>query len=313
MEINYNYETKMLRGFPRFEKLGIVSPNGESSPFVWKGCLMRLELSDPSRGTDSLAVTRALIRERETGKVISAFGKGCYYYSLYLEGEKAYVLGTKSLPGVLSGETIVLYESEDLVNWSERELLTNPGWKYYNTALTKGPEGYVLLMEAGEPREYVGEKVFTFFFATSKDMVNWEFMDYSQGFSLDRYMGGPWMRWSGGYYYVISVTALPCARYSNYIYRTKDFKTWEVGFYNPLLSPTEEDRVLAPHAADITPEMVEEIKNGFLSSSSDVDMCDLPDGRTLLTYNVGNQLGFYYMCEAVYGGTVDEFLAANFE
>ena len=313
MEINYNQETKMLRGFPKFEKLGIVSPNGESSPFVWNGKLMRLELSDPSRGTDSLAVTKAIIRDRETGEAISSFGQGCYYYSLYLEGKKAFVLGTKSLPGILSGETIVVYESEDLVNWSERVLLSNPGWIYYNTGLTKGPDGYVLLMEASDPKEFVGDKPFTFFFATSKDMVNWEFMDYSRGFSLERYMGGPWMRYSCGYYYVISVTELPCARYSNYIYRTKDFRTWEVGLYNPLLSVTEEDRAIAPHAADITPKMVEEIKTGFLSSSSDVDMCDLPDGRTLFTYNVGNQLGFYYMCEAIYNGTVDEFLAANFE
>lgn len=303
----------MLRGFPKFEKLGIVSPNGECSPFIWKGRLMRLELSDPSRGTDSLAVTRAIIRDRETGEVISTFGQGCYYYSLYLEGEKAYVLGTKSLPGMLAGETIVIYESSDLVNWSERDLLTNPGWIYYNTALTKGDDGYVLLLEASHPTEFVGEHPFTFFFATSKDMMSWEFMSYDRGFSMERYMGGPWMRFSRGYYYVISVTALPCARYSNYIYRTKDFITWEVGLYNPLLSVTEEDRIIAPYAADITPQMAEEIKTGFLSSSSDVDMCDLPDGRTLITYLVGNQLGFYYMCEATYNGTVDDFLAANFE
>ena len=164
MEINYNQETKMLRGFPKFEKLGIVSPNGESSPFVWNGKLMRLELSDPSRGTDSLAVTKAIIRDRETGEAISSFGQGCYYYSLYLEGEKAFVLGTRSLPGMLAGETIVVYESEDLVNWSERVLLSNPGWKYYNTGLTKGPDGYVLLMEASDPKEFVGDKPFTFFF-----------------------------------------------------------------------------------------------------------------------------------------------------
>ena len=76
------------------------------------------------------------------------------------------------------------------------------------------------------------------------------------------------MRWSRGYYYVISVTELPCARYSNYIYRTKDFETWEVGYYNPILSPSEEDRVIAPHAADITEEMKESIATGFFSSSS---------------------------------------------
>ena len=48
---------------------------------------------------------------------------------------------------------------------------------------------------------------------------------------------------SRGYYYLIAVTELPCQRYTNHIYRTKDFDTWEVGFYNPILMPGEEDRL----------------------------------------------------------------------
>ena len=47
------------------------------------------------------------------------------------------------------------------------------GWVYYNTGLTKGPDGYVLLMEASHPKEIVGEP-FTHFFAASKDLKNWE-------------------------------------------------------------------------------------------------------------------------------------------
>ena len=41
-------------------------------------------------------------------------------------------------------------------------------------------------------------------------------------------------------------------------------------------------------------------------------MCDW-QGKTIITYIVGNQLGFYYMAEAEYDGTVDELLAAYFE
>ena len=40
-------------------------------------------------------------------------------------------------------------------------------------------------------------------------------------------------------------------------------------------------------------------------------MCDW-QGKTIITYACGNQLGFVYTCEAEYDGTVDDFLAANF-
>ena len=37
------------------------------------------------------------------------------------------------------------------------------------------------------------------------------------------------------------------------------------------------------------------------------------NGKTLITYLIGNQLGFYYMAEAEYDGCVDDFLAAFFD
>ena len=108
------------------------------------------------------------------------------------------------------------------------------------------------------------------------------------------------------------MTELPCARYTNYIYRTKDFDVWEVGLYNPILMPDEEDRKISPYAYGLKPELLTQIRTGFISSNSDVDMCDW-EGKTLITYNAGNQRGFYYLAEAEYDGSVDEFLAANFE
>lgn len=312
MEINYNSTTKMVSGFPSIRHLGAVSPSGESSPFLWHGKMMRLELSDISRGTNAASDTKAIIRDRQTGKILSSFGEGCYYYSLYQEGDTVYVLGTVSKPPELSGDTIRVFQSTDLVNWHSRDLLTNPGWKYFNTSLTKGPEGYVLLIEANEPGEYVGVP-FTFFFATSADLIHWTHIHPDKGFSKERYMGGPWMHYSRGWYYVISVTELPCQRYSNYLYRTQDFETWEVGFYNPLLSPCEEDRKISPNAQNISPELMDSIRTGFLSSSSDMDLCDWPEkNRVLITYNLGNQLGFYYLAEAEVDGCLDDFLEQNF-
>jgi len=310
MEINYDQSSVMLGRFPEIHKLGAVSPNGECTPFVFHDRLYRLELSDPSRGTDSSAPICALIRDRETGTILSRFGLGCYYYSLYQENDTVYVIGTKSILPGLSGDTLILFESRDLVHWTERELLSNPGWLFCNTSMTKGPDGYVIAVEANEPAEYVGIP-YTVFFAVSLDMVHWTWMDYDKGYPKHRYLGGPWFRYSRGYYYLIAVTELPCQRYTNYIYRTKDFDTWEVGFYNPILMPGEEDRKISPYAYDFSPKHLDEIRTGFISNNSDIDMCDW-NGKTLIVYNVGNQLGFYYLAEAEYDGTVDDFLESYF-
>ena len=52
-ETYYDSKTKMLGGFPKIKKLGAVSPNGESTPFVWTNRLMRLELVDATHDVDS--------------------------------------------------------------------------------------------------------------------------------------------------------------------------------------------------------------------------------------------------------------------
>lgn len=308
-EFNYDANTVMKNSFPVIKKLGACSPNGEMTPFVWQGRLMRMELVDPLNGTDNSIPRFAAIRDVETKEILSTFAEDSYFHSAYVEGDKCYVLGVDTK----DRGTIRIYESSDLINWTNRPLFTNPGWLYFNTALTKGPDGYVILMEAGAPKEHVGNYPFTLFFAKSPDMKNWTFMDYNLGFSKERYMGGPWMRYSEGWYYVISVTALPCNHYTNYIYRTKDFVDWYVGYYNPILMPDNDDRKISPHAADISDELYEKItKTGFIINNSDIDMCDY-NGKVYINYLCGNQLGFYYMAEAEYDGTVAEFLKSYFE
>ena len=105
MEHNYNAASRMYGGFPKIRKCGAISPYGESSPFTWirggKESLMRLELCDPARGTDSSNPAHVIIRDCESGETLSSFGEGCYYHSLFTENQTIYVLGTLSLPGML--------------------------------------------------------------------------------------------------------------------------------------------------------------------------------------------------------------------
>lgn len=309
-EFNYSANTIMKNPYPEIRKLGACSPGGEMTPFVWNGRLMRMELLDDEKGKNvPEAQSCACIRDVESGNIISTLANDSYYHSAYIENEVVYVLGVD----IKERGTIRVYESRDLVNWTNNVLLSNPGWLYFNTALTKGPDGYVILMEAGEPKEYVGPYPFTFFFATSPDMKSWTFMDYSKGFSKDRYMGGPWMRYCDGWYYVISVTELPCQHYTNYIYRTKDFEDWYVGYYNPILMPDNRDRIISPHAVDFSEDYLKAITTtGFNINNSDIDMCDW-NGKVYINYTCGNQRGYYYMCEAEYDGTVADFLKSYFE
>lgn len=57
--------------------------------------------------------TCAIIRDRETGEIVSRLAEGCYNYSLYQEKDTVYVLGTKSEEWVMCNT---------FYNWKDFEL-----------------------------------------------------------------------------------------------------------------------------------------------------------------------------------------------
>jgi len=307
-EKSYDAATKMYKPYPEVNKIGALSPAGESSPFVWKGKLYRLELIDPTRGVSFDASVHASVKEYESGKEIAAFGEGCYYYSFYQENGVAYVLGTLRQSGFSGGDTILYWRSTDLEHWEKGVLLSNPGWVYYNSSLTKAEDTYYILLEASHPKEYVG-KQFTFFFAESKDLKNWTFMDYANGYTPARYNGGPFMTYSRGWFYVFSVTELPGPHYTNYVSRTRDFDTWYLSKYNPFLMPSNEDKLISPHMTGLDKNWVKTVCN---INNSDVDMCEY-NGETVILYNTGNQLGDYYLAEARSSLSLADFLESWFD
>ncbi len=302
---------RMDAKFPKLVKRGAVSPNGEVSPFVHKGRLMRMELEDPSRYMNAQDPRIcAIIRDVETGKIVSRTGEGCYFLSAFAEGDKVYVTGVKRAEKSLVSDTILLFETDDLVTWKSRMLLQNPGFRFFNTTMTKGPHGYVLALESDDKR--YAKRSFTMFFATSKDLKEWTFMDYRYAYPQDRYCGGPFICYCNGWYYLSLVTEMPCERYCTYLHRSKDLMTWEVGRHNPFLMWSEEDRTIAPDARDFTPAFAAKIPTGFICNASDVEMCEFK-GRTYIPYLTGDQHGWYYMCEAWYDGPMSELLENFFK
>jgi len=302
---------EMASSFPRFERMGAVTPNGESSPFVFRGKLYRLELADPTRGTDfSDPRIHCEIREAKGGRLVSSFAHAkCYYPAAFVDGDTVRVTATKlerTADGkVVTGGRIMVYESKDLVEWKERVLFERPGFRFFNTTVAKGPDGYVLAMETNT-RPQCGVP-FTMFFATSKDFVEWKAMDDSTAFPKRWYCGGPFMVWCGGWYYLSLVTALPCERFCQYLYRTRDFRKWETGRYNPLLLVSDDDRRVSPNAHSLDSAMRGKIARAFVCSASDLEMCDY-EGKTYMVYGIGDQKGFYYFAEAWYNGPMSELL-----
>ena len=311
-EINYDKDTRTTHRCPEITKLGACSPFVEMMPFVWEGKLMRFEHVPDGKFKNLPFKAECdaieIVRDVESGKIISVALEDVLFASGYVEGDKAYVLGVSSKDRT----EILIAESCDLVNWKTRTLLKNPDCCFFNTSLTKGPDGYVLALETNKPEEYAGVP-FTAVFATSPDLVNWTFMDYGKMFPTHRYLGGPWLKYVDGWYYLVAVTELPCYRFTNYIYRTRDFETWYDGFYNPMFMFDNEDRKFSKNAVDFTQEDKELIDHaGIVSSISDIDMCYY-NGKTYINYLIGNQIGFCYMAEATYDGTVEEYLKAHFE
>lgn len=316
--VYYDADTLQKGGYPKIEKLGACSPNGEMTPFVWKERLYRLELVDPSKGWRA-DEAKAAIRDVETGEFISVLADDSYFHSACVDGDTVYVTGVDKV----RRDTIRLYESRDLINWESRDLLTNPGWIYFNSQLVHAEGEWTIIMESGAgvyphlaedeaPRKYVGTNGWTMFFAKSPDMKNWRFLDYEKPFSRDEHTGGPCLKYSDGWYYLLGDCKIPRYVYTSYMYRTRDFETWYVGYYNPIIMPSDEDRKISPNYKDITEEERERLKTAFNVNNTDLDLCEW-QGKTYINYLCGNQLGNYWMCEAVCDMPLADFFKSYFE
>ena len=312
-EINLSVHDTM-RAFPRLKKSGAVSAYcGECTPFVWQGRLMLLENlwgeGDP----------RAVIRDYFTGEYGPCFGgDGTRFYSAYCEDDRVSVFATKE-------NVVYRYVSSDLITWEKQPVLSFPeSFELFNTSVCRGPDRYMMAVECawkgqskGEPNTvgnpYVGE-YYTEFFASSPDLEHWDLFPFDTAYTPARYNACPALRFSGGYYYMICLEALPLYRWAPYIYRTRDFDTWEIGLYNPILMPSEEDRRVKP-GVRIPAEIAQANSRHVDVNNSDVDLCEF-EGKTYVVYCAGHQALAKGMsgltCEAVYEGTLDDFLQAYF-
>ena len=319
VEINYTLGMS-TQDPPVIEKQGVVSVRHEMTPVVFKGRLCRVETywADGAH----YAVLHDVEKQEDISMIVHK--KGLNFFSAYCENDVLYAFATYVPESREAGGTCTMFRSEDGINWEEIVLFRRPGWRLFNTSVCKGPDGYRMAIEVcssiipGDPLEteeidpVIGHP-FTEFFLKSDDLIHWEWLPDDHCLSTERYTACPALRYcdDDGYYYIICLLFLPHRRLAPYIYRTKDFFTWEIGLHNPVLMYSKEDRIPKP-GAKLPENQIERIRYHNNINNCDVDLCEF-EGKTYIYYLTGDQGGYGVMCEAIYEGPMNEFLQGFFK
>lgn len=296
---------------PSIQKLGTIECDMvECTPVVFHGRIKLVEYVRDNyqhRPADAPKQTYFRVVDRDSGETSPPFAVGYHLCCAIVEGDALYVFGVNKW----GGETIRSFRSTDLVHWTSEVALNLPNWGMYNTSVCKADGRYVMAIEIDRPPEEAGVP-FTMRFAESKDLEHWSLAPGDRVFAKDRYTACPSIRYlSDGQFYMVYLEEEPGPHYRPYVARSKDLIHWEVAKNAPLLSPSDDDRRIAP-IAKLTDAEKRRIATAVDINNSDVDFCEL-HGQCLISYSWGNQLGIEHLALATYPGTLEHLLRSPFQ
>ena len=277
----------------------------ETSPVVFRGTLYRFEYIRKREKNNKTGDSYFRFVDHETGESTPAFAHGYHLGSAFVDDDKVYVTGTNKW----GGDVIDVFVSDDLENWQRYNALTLPGYKIYNTSICKAEDEYVLMFEIGAPKEVAGV-AFTGLFAKSKDMKDWEVTEHV--FFKEKYIAPHCLRYLDGYFYNFYVEYIRIGNerhYETYVMRSKDLDGWESSPLNPVLRESKEDKQLLN--PNFTAEQIEHIAASRNVNNSDFDFCEY-EGKLIINYSWGDQVGTEFLAEAVYEGSLRDFLLGWF-
>lgn len=289
---------------PEIKKLGTIDCDlVETSPIVFNGKLYRFEYVREKYEQNTTGDSYFRFIDHESGKATPAFAHGYHLGSAFVEGDTIFVTAVD----IWDGERIEMFSSSDLLNWSSWTVLNLPGYGLFNTSLCKAEDRYVLMYEVGKPPEVAGKR-FTARFAVSDDLRHWQVTAPECTYSKDRYTAPHCLRYLNGYFYNFYLEAFE--GYETRVVRSKDLINWEPSLFNPVLKASADDKKIANPS--LTPEQQKKIAGAKNINNSDIDFCEFND-RVIINYSWGNQRGTEFLAEAVYEGTIEEFIKSWYE
>ena len=289
---------------PQIKKLGTIDCDlVETTPIVFRDRLYRFESVRTRYQYNALRVPHFRFVDVATGKPTASFAAGHDLGSAFVKDDTVYVYGVKGW----GTSAVHVFWSKDLTTWNSQVALEQPGWSIYNTSVCQAEGRYIMAFEVGKPKEVVGA-AFTNRFAESKDLVHWKLLSDKHVFTKKHYSACPTIRFLDGQYYVIYLHNAGKS-YDTHIVRSKDLITWESSPFNPMLKFSPEDRRIA--SDKLTAAERKRIVGAGNRNNSDVDVCEFR-GKVVIYYSWGNQRGIEHLAEAVYKGSLKQFLLSYF-
>ena len=306
-------------GRPRIDRLGtIVTHMVETTPIVFKGKLYRFEWvreNDPKQAirdpNNKLGYDHFRFIDVKTGEATEPFAKDYRFGSAFVGGDTVYVTGS-GREGGWYGKHVKVFASKDLKNWESWYAIEPGKYGICNTSIAKADGKYVLMFEIWLPPEEAGVR-FTARFATSTDLKKWTITPPQCVYAKDRYTAPHALRYLDGWYYNFYLEKLKEegeARYETRVVRSRDLIHWERSPRNPVLRfKPEEDKKIANDK--LTKSELDQIAKARDINNSDIDFCEY-DGKLVIYYTWGDQLGTEFLAEARYDGTEEQFLRGWF-
>lgn len=272
------------------------SPLVESSPFVFKDRLYLMESNQRfwdvkgAKPGDFFHDDEIRIRDVATGKIVSVALKNHGFGTVLVHDNKLYIFAGnygEGKPWRRMTEITMTYTS-DLKTWSKPEtvLKANPKEYFFNTAVCKGKDKFILLYETNDPTW----KPFTFRYVESQDLVHWKEIPGAI-YGKEKYVGGPALYYEGGWYYTLYLESIKMG-YETRITRSRNLVNWEDA---PASRPFVTFDPSIRNIPLIDPGIPE-------SNASDVELCYYK-GQTILYFTGSDQTTAGDLQWAIYKGT----------
>jgi len=288
-------------GRPRIRKLGTVDVDlVETTPVVFGGKLYRFEWVRDSYWNNTRQTNYFRFINIATGAAGPAFADGHEFGSAFVQDGIMIVSGTQGR------DSVNLFVSKNLLDWEKRPVMAPGRYGIFNTSLCKTGSDFVLMFEIDKPAEEAGA-AFTARFIRSPDLKTWTLTPPECQYAKDRYTAPHCLRWLDGWFYDFYLEAHQ--GYEMRVVRSRDLAQWDPSPLNPVLRASPEDKRLL--GTRFTDAQRHRIANAADLNNSDLDFCDW-QGRVVITYSWGNQLGIEHLAEAVYDGTEAQFLKGWF-
>ncbi len=289
-------------GRPQIVKLGTIDCDMvETTPVVFRGRVYRCEWVRPQYWANATKQPYSRLVDVATGEATAPFAHGYEFSSAFAEGDTVYVTATST-----DRATIQLFASRDLRTWETWTVFHDPAYGLFNTSLCRDADGYVLMFEIDRPKDVAGVP-FTARFLKSRDLRHWELTAPECRYAPDRYTAPHCLRFLDGWYYDFYLEVR--GGYEMRVVRSRDLVHWEPSRLNPVLRASVEDRAIRnPRLSAAQREKIAAARD---LNNSDIDFCE-HDGRLVMFYSWGDQVGTEFLAEAEYRGTLEQFLRGWF-